>query len=172
MERCPQKAPEFHATRPAQNDVRDAILAGERNQSLGDIFMLEDDHQPPHLLCRFECFRKMALRRGVDSNRRLLRGAHIDGIPLGIQHRGQPGSLPEHAAGIRTEAADGNHDLSKGADLLFLLRVVALLAIQKVRRLAERHLAEACEILAREEVGKGGLDSFLGVDFSRIEPFL
>src|SRR6266481_7516744 len=169
MERSAEQSKGFLAW-TAQHDVRDAVLLGERDQCLCDVFMFKRNHHPTHFLRRFKSVSDLTLHRCVNLYCRFIGCPDVNCIPLRIQLRGQTRRLSKQSARIRSPTADRHHDLTQTAYVAPEFGALTVPAIKNIRRLAQGHLPEPGQVLGREKVCQCGFNSFFGVDLAGLKP--
>ena len=103
---------------------------------------------------RFQGLADGALEFGGDDLRGLAGRADVHGVPRRVELRCQARGLAQDRPGIGSAAAQRHGHLTHpaGAVLVGVVFLGALTAVEEVRALAQRHLAQAREVLRGEEI--------------------
>ena len=112
----------------------------------------------------------MPLRCGVDADRALLRGLHVENVPVPVQPAREAGTVAQQRIGVRAPRTHADHDLIRAhafaGGVLPLPGLFAEPGIELGGDFPERQLAELLQIAVLEEVRKCRIDPFFGVDAS------
>src|SRR5581483_7627844 len=167
--------------RLADDDVLDAVLAGEVEDRLRDIVALELHGLGAERARELEVLHETALDLGVDDRRRFAGRLDVDDEPPFIETPRDSRAAPKELLRLGRVRGEANEDAFRGRGRLILLargataRARACLAAiaaspNVLGDLAEGHLAQARKILGLEEACERLLDLLGAVDLARLEP--